>query len=98
MIPVSCHGPLLDVLTDQLGQLEHRNGRLPAKNRLQRRIRIDLALVLGVLQAMDEALAWAPAWGRAPRYGLPLGRPTRGRGLPGGEGALGGLVQPARHR
>jgi hypothetical protein len=43
---------LLDVLAHQLGQLEHRDGRFPAKNRLQRGIRVDLAFVLGILQAV----------------------------------------------
>jgi hypothetical protein len=40
---------LLDVLAHQLGQLEHRDGRFPAKNGLQRGIRVDPAFVLGVL-------------------------------------------------
>jgi hypothetical protein len=43
---------LLHVLAYQLGELEHRNGWFPAEDGLQRRIRIDLAFVLGVLQAV----------------------------------------------
>ena len=52
-IPPPLLADLLHVLAHQLGQLEHGDGRFPAKDRPQRRIRIDLAFVLGILQAVS---------------------------------------------
>jgi hypothetical protein len=40
---------LLHVLAHQLGQLEHRDGRFPAKDGCQRGIRVDLTLIPGIL-------------------------------------------------
>jgi hypothetical protein len=50
-IPPPLLADLLHVLAHQLGQLEHGDGRFPAKDRPQRRIRIDLAFVLGILHS-----------------------------------------------
>src|SRR6478672_10465976 len=40
---------LLEVLAYQLGHLEHAHGRLAAEHFLQRRIRVDVPLVFGIL-------------------------------------------------
>ncbi len=50
--PSPLRADLLHVLAHQLGQLEHRDGRFPAKDGLKRCIRIDLAFILGILQAV----------------------------------------------
>jgi len=43
---------LLHVLAHQLGELEHRDRLFPAEDGFQRRIRMNLAFILGILQAM----------------------------------------------
>jgi hypothetical protein len=49
---ISTGAGLLYVLAHQLGELEHRDRLFPAEDGLQRRIRMNLAFILGILQAM----------------------------------------------